>query len=176
MRGQIIVRPVEEDWVADSGKYWLDTQPSGTRLVDHGEWLFRQNGCFTCHGNSGHGGVKNPNYVRDTVPALDSLAERMYLFYPEDVDAIVSALERRVPLEELADDPPVPRYRAVVAKYQAIKELVQHGNPAGKKDPEGPAPPLNMPTWGQRLSDSDIDALIAYLLTLQPFEAQQGPA
>jgi mono/diheme cytochrome c family protein len=28
-----------------------------------------------------------------------------------------------------------------------------------------------MPSWESRLSDSDIDALIAYMLTLEPLEA-----
>ena len=32
-----------------------------------------------------------------------------------------------------------------------------------------------MPAWGQVLSDADIDALIAYLLTLEPKEHVAGP-
>jgi mono/diheme cytochrome c family protein len=175
MRGQIVV---QSDGLApdDPGRYWLEDEPYDTSLVARGEWLFRQNACFSCHGRSGHGGVRNPNYIKGTVPALDTLAERMYLFYPEDVDAIVEALEQRIPLEHLEDDPPVLRYRAVLAKYQSIKELLRKGNPAGKLDPDGPEPPLNMPTWGQRLSDSDIDALIAFLLTLEPFDLEAQTA
>jgi mono/diheme cytochrome c family protein len=166
MRGMIFVEPAEAT-ALEVGEYWL-AQQQGGRLVDRGAWLFEANGCLSCHGESGRGGIRNPNYVKDSVPALETLAERMYLFYPEDVEAVVEALERRIPLDQLVDDPPVPRYRAVLAKYQAIGNLIRRGNPAGKKHEEGPAPPLNMPTWDARLSDSDIDALIAYLLTLAP--------
>jgi mono/diheme cytochrome c family protein len=166
MRGLIFVE-AEETAALDVDDYWLARQ-EGIRLVDRGAWLFETNGCFSCHGESGRGGIRNPNYVKDSVPDLETLAERMYLFYPEDVEAVVAALERRIPLDQLLDEPPVPRYRAVLAKYEAIRNLIRQGNPAGKKHEEGRAPPLNMPTWGQRLSDSDIDALIAYLLTLEP--------
>jgi mono/diheme cytochrome c family protein len=167
MRGQIVVQPSSAR-EARTGEYWLEPPPEGARLVDRGAWLYRQLGCFSCHGSEGHGGVRNPNYVKDTVPALDVLAERMFLFYPEDVDAVVAALERRTPLGQLQDDPPVPRFGAVLAKYEAIKELLHRGNPAGKKDVAGPSPPLHMPTWDTRVSDSDMDAIIAYLLTLKP--------
>lgn len=165
MRGQIVVESAVR-----SGEYWLEPGPDGNRLVDRGRWLYRNNGCFACHGSEGHGGVRNPNYVNDFVPNLDTLAERMFLFYPEDVDAVVAALERRIPLEQLDDEPPVPRFGAVLAQYNAIKNLLKRGNPAGKKDVAGPAPPLHMPTWETRLSDSDMDAIIAYLLSLKPLE------
>jgi mono/diheme cytochrome c family protein len=169
MRGQIVVRPALP--ASDRpGEYWKEPEPEGVRLVDRGAWLLRQNGCFTCHGEDGHGGVRNPNYINDEVPALDVLAERMFLYYPEDVDAIVQALERRTPLQLLANEPPVPGFSRVLAKYNSVKELLQKGNPPGKKDEHGPAPPLQMPSWESRLSDSDIDAVIAYLLTLKPLE------
>jgi mono/diheme cytochrome c family protein len=171
MRGQIVVQPASVIEAAPE-EYWLEPPPASPQLVDRGAWLFRTNGCFACHGIEGHGGVDNPNYVQDTVPALDLLAERMFLFYPEDVDAVVNALERRIPLDQLQDEPPVPRFGAVLAKYQAIKELLRRGNPAGKKHEAGPTPPLNMPMWDLRLSDSDMDAIIAYLLTLKPPEAR----
>lgn len=170
MRGQIVVRPAEMS--SDRpGEYWRESAPEGTRLVDHGAWLFRRNGCFTCHGEDGHGGVRNPNYINDVVPALDLLAESMFLYYPEDVDLIVQALERRTPLPFLLDDPPVPGFNRVLAKYDSISELLRKGNAPGKKNEHGPTPPLQMPSWESRLSDSDIDALIAYMLTLEPREA-----
>lgn len=173
MRGQFIVRPAKSTF-EDPGEYWLAELPDNPSLVERGEWLFRRHACFSCHGEGGHGGVRNANYVKGTVPALDSMASEASLYYPEDVEAIVNALEKEIPLEDLWDDPPVPLFNVVLAKYQAVRELIRSGVPAGKLDQEGPIPPLVMPAWGQLLSDSDIDALIAYLLTLEPREHVAG--
>lgn len=175
MRGQVIVRneesPISSPSWASVEKYWLEPPPPpDASLVERGQWLFRQRGCITCHGSEGQGGVFNWNYVKDTIPALNTLAEKLMLFDPEDVDAIVEAMERRVPFEHLADSPPVPRFKVFLAQYRSVQDVIRKGNPPGKKDPNGPMPPLEMLAWGQRLSENDIDALIAYLLTLQPWE------
>lgn len=173
MRGQFIVRPAEGTF-EDPGEYWLVEPPEDPSLVERGEWLFRRHACFTCHGEGGHGGIANPNYVKGRVPALDAMASEAGLYYPEDVEAIISALERGARLEDLWDDPPVPMFNVVLAKYQAVRELIRAGVPAGKLDQEGPVPPLVMPAWGQVMNDSEIDALIAYLLTLEPKEHVAG--
>lgn len=121
-----------------------------------------------CHGQEGRGGVANWNYIKDTVPALNSLAERLMLFDTEDVNAIVAEIERGHNLDSLADSPPIPRYNAFLAQYHAVRDVIHRGNPPGKKDASKSAPPLEMLAWGQRLSESDIDAIIVYLLTLKP--------
>lgn len=173
MRGQFIVRPADATF-EDPGEYWLAEPPEDPSLVERGEWLFRRHACFSCHGEEGHGGVSNPNYVKGTVPALDAMASEAGLYYPEDIEAIIAALEQGIELEDLWNDPPVPMFNVVLAKYQAVRELIRSGVPAGKLDQEGPVPPLIMPAWGQVLDDSDIDALIAYLLTLEPREHIAG--
>lgn len=173
MHGKIVVvepgaeaPPPEERHTIEA--YWkLAPPPADADIVTRGGWLFRQKGCFNCHGWSGQGGVRNFNYINDTVPSLDTLAERLYLFDAEDTAAIVGLLAAGTALEDTVDDPPVGRYRAVLAKYNAVRDVIRKGNEAGKKDPEGPAPPLNMPSWQDHLSPRDIDALIAYLLSLR---------
>jgi len=148
-------------------RYWLEPAPTKAGVLERGKWLFRQKGCFLCHGPEGQGGVVNRNYVKDTIPPLN-LAERMMLFESEDVNAILDHMKRGTGLEALADSPPVPRFNVVLAQYHSVKDVIRKGNPAGKKDPKGPKPPLNMPGWGRDLSDADIDALIAYLLSAVP--------
>lgn len=150
-------------------RYWLEPAPTQAGVVERGKWLFRQKGCFLCHGPEGQGGVPNRNYIKDTIPRL-ALAEHMKLFEPEDVSAIVDHLKRGVRLDALADSPPVPRFNVVLAQYHSIQGVIRKGNPAGKKDPKGPRPPLNMPSWGRELSEADIDAIIAYLLNIVPGE------
>ena len=132
--------------------------------------MFRRNGCFTCHGEKGKGGVPNWNYVKDTIPPLSTLAERMLIPDKEGADAIVGAMERGADPKTLSGDPPFARYNAFLAQYQSVKDVIRKGNPPGKKDPKGLAPPLEMLAFGSRLSERDMDDLIAYLLTLEPWE------
>lgn len=177
MRGRFVVRDVVSPEISDAidyGEYWKEPPPPQEGLVARGRWLFRKNGCFTCHGPNGEGGVVNPNYVKKTVPALNVLAERMFLFSAEDRGAIVNALERGTPLQDLADDPPVARFGAVLAQYNAIQKVIENGSAAGKLEPDGPTPPLQMRPWGQRLTHEDINALVTYLLTLEPPEGEEA--
>jgi mono/diheme cytochrome c family protein len=151
-------------------KYWLEPAPTQAGVVERGKWLFRVKGCFLCHGPEGQGGVPNGNYIKDTIPAL-TLAETMRLD-PEDVSAILEPMTRGVRLEALTDSPPVPRFNVFLARYQSVQDVIRKGSQAGKKNPKGPMPPLNMPTWSPHLPDADIDAIIAYLLTLKPRETK----
>lgn len=174
MRGEVAVQPKGTQPapvpVQSVVKYWLDPPPpTGAGPVARGKWLFRQQGCFLCHGPQGEGGVANKNYVKDTIPPLD-LAERMMLFEPEDVNAILDHMKHGTRLEVLADSPPVPRFNVFLAQYHSVQDVIRKGSVAGKKDPKGPVPPLKMPAWGRQLSDGDIDAVIAYLLTLKSAE------
>lgn len=144
--------------------------PSKASAVERGKWLYRRKGCFVCHGESGMGGVPNYNYVKETVPALNAMADRMMITSREDADSIIQKLEQGADLEALVDDPPIPRYNVFLAQYNAIRGLIRNGNRSGKKNPEGPQPPLSMPAWKHKLSDGDIDDMLAYLLTLQHWE------
>jgi mono/diheme cytochrome c family protein len=128
-------------------------------------------GCVTCHGLEGQGNISNPNYVKETVPKLNTLAEKMMLYEKEDINKIIDYLERDVKLETLEEEP-VPRFNSVLAQYNSIKDVIKKGSKAGKLDSNGPEPPLNMPLWATLLSDEDIDAIIAYLLSIYPFEEE----
>ena len=156
--------------VAPQRPRFQSAPPPDADLVERGKWLFRQKGCYVCHGSEGQGGVPNRNSVKETIPRL-ALAEQMKLYEPEDVSAIVDQMKRGVQLDALVDSPPVPRFNVVLAQYHSIQEVIRKGNPAGKKDPQGPAP-LSMPAWERELADTDIDAIIAYLLGAIPGSEQ----
>lgn len=175
MQGEIVVSREKGSLPPPSrpefDRYWLKPPPPvDASLPERGEWLFQQRGCFTCHGRKGEDGIANFNYVKETVPALNTLAERLMLFVPEDAQVIMEALEEGIPLQDLAESAPIPRFNVFLAQYRSIRDVIRHGNAPGKKNPEGPDPPLEMLAWGQHLTERDIDALIAYLLTLQPWE------
>lgn len=146
--------------------------PRQSDLADLGRDLFRRKGCVACHGESGRGGVPNPNYIKFTVPSLDSLAERMYLYDPQDVETVIDILEKGVDPKTLEGDPPFRRYNRFLAQYQSVSDVIRDGKPAGRRDTTGVHPPMNMPSWDAVLSHRDVDALIAYLLTQYPWEGE----
>lgn len=164
---------IEAPQLPDVGKFWLEPPPPGKAdLVERGAWLFRQRGCFLCHGERGIGGVRNRNYVKGTIPALDTIAERLMLFDSEDVRLILDQMKRGRKLEALRDDPPVPRFDAFLAQYTSVQDVIRKGSPAGKAHPKGPKPPLDMPR-NKDVSQEDINALVAYLLTLQSWQEKE---
>jgi mono/diheme cytochrome c family protein len=175
MRGEIVVvrdaaapvPPHREHGLA----YWEEPPPvAGATLVERGRWLFKRHGCFNCHGEGGKGGVANFNYIKDSVPALNTIASTIALDEKKDAEKIVALLENGEALKSDVASPPVPRWKLVYAKYDLVRQTIREGRAPGKKDAKGLTPPLEMPAWGQRLSERDIDAIIAYLITLEPWD------
>ncbi len=172
MHGEIVVGSEGQDppkSEAAPNAYWrTPAAPGNASLVERGKAIFHYRGCVTCHGEGGKGGIRNFNYARGTVPALNALSERMMLFDAADVRAVVGAMERGVSLDSLEASPPVPKFSVVLAQYRSVRDVIRGGSVSAKRDPQGPEPPLQMPSWKGRLIDPEIDAVIAYLLTLEP--------
>jgi len=128
--------------------------------------------CSACHGPNGEGGVDNPNYIKGQIPELDLVAERMFLYDREDADVIINAIRTFGDLNAAEPEPDVPRYAAVLAQYNAIRGVILNGNPAGKLDPEG-ATPFNMPSWHKSISVDEINAVVAYLISIYDFDDEE---
>ncbi len=166
-------------WIANpkrEGKVdWVEkTIPTHLSRVEYGRWLYKQSGCVSCHGPEGKGGVPNLNYVSKAVPPLNYIAESMELFVKEDADALVNLFERGIRLSEVSKNPPIENYEFVYRQYESLKNMILKGGYSARRDPNGLKPPMNMPAWEHRMnatkgpfSDADVDAIIAYLLTLQ---------
>ncbi|MEE8416880.1 MAG: respiratory nitrate reductase subunit gamma, partial [Desulfobacterales bacterium] len=104
---------------------------------DRGKIIFTQQGCFNCHGIEGRGGIENPNYITDTIPALNTLAVRkLNLYWPEDGEKILDILNQGKPLSDV-EDLDVPQAFLVRAKFDIIMDTIREGREAGKKDPDG---------------------------------------
>lgn len=147
--------------------YWKTPQPgAGASLVERGAWHFRHEGCITCHGAGGRGGVANPNGMNPTVPALDGTASKLLLFAPEDVEAFARLLESGEPLAT-AEAPEIPLFDAVRGQYRTFRDVIRDGRRSVRMDPAGPEPPLHMPSWRHHLTGEEIDAILAYLTSLQ---------
>ena len=139
--------------------------------IESGKLYYEAFGCIQCHNPDGAGGVKNPDYAKETIPSLNTLAENMLLMYEEDADLVVGLLEDNGKLGEDPRFQEILRSRAVLAQYHSIGDVIRNGNPAGRADPEGPLPAIAfMPAYEGILSDQDVSAIISYLLTLQPWE------
>jgi len=141
-----------------------------TDLPRRGKALYERVGCFTCHGRAGKGGVPDWNYAGGTVPSLNNLAEQMGLFEPEEVKAVLDAMRAKRDLLALKKLPPLEDLQGFQDQYKRVRELIQTGKTASKRDVNGPPPPLNMPSWREVLSPREIEAIIAYCLSLQKFE------
>lgn len=122
--------------------------------------------CVACHGIDAKGGVKNINYVKQTVPALNTLAERMFLDDPQNARYVADLLKQGVDIQKMSPKLDVPQRGRVLAQYRALFNVVLKGSTAGKADPAGPEPLLHMPSWAKGLTERDINRIIAYLLTL----------
>ncbi|MCL4839142.1 MAG: c-type cytochrome [Thermoanaerobaculia bacterium] len=165
--GAIATPPPEQP----GGEYWRAEAPrADAGMVARGAWLFRRQGCVTCHGEEAGGGVANPGAMNANVPALADLARRTFLFTPSDAASLVRALERG-PLAALEEAPEIPLYAAVKKQYLATHQIVASGRKAAPMDPASPPPPLEMPAWEARLTGRDIDSVLAYLLTLSQARA-----
>lgn len=149
----------------------LDPPKIFTSVAARGKFLYDNKGCVTCHGQNGQGGINNPNYVNQYVPALNTIAERMKLYWQEDADIIVNLLEEDTHLEALAADPPIEGYNRFLAQFNSYREKIVNGAPQLQKlEREGPEPPLVMPSWEHQLTNDELNAVLAYLISVFPWE------
>ncbi len=144
-------------------------EPSKDNMIEWGHYLYKKLGCETCHGVEGSGGVKNFNYIRKNVPNHKTLAKRLFLEEKEDVDEFIKLITTHANLKSSATSTDIPRFPLVLAQYKAARGIIKNGKQSGKLDPNKPQPPLNMPSWKEKLTKRDIDSIIAYLLTLYPW-------
>ena len=101
------------------------------------------------------------------------MAEKFHLEEQEDAEAFIELLLSRADLTKLKEQPDIPRFQLVLTQYQAAKDLIVNGKHCVKLDPKGMEPPLQMPAWKYFLSEYDIDSIIAYILTLYPWEEEE---
>ncbi|MBN2123231.1 MAG: c-type cytochrome [Deltaproteobacteria bacterium] len=145
-------------------------RPPEGDTVALGEYLYLARGCVTCHGIEGRGGVENFNYLQGTVPAHNTTAEKFFLEEQEEAEEFLDLLVEGVDLAGLAAEPPFAGFRMALVRLQMARDLIKGGKASAKLDPDGPEPPLQMPAWGNILEDSEVDALLAYFLSLYDWE------
>lgn len=147
--------------------------PPQTEMLDLGEYLYQKLGCVGCHGWFGKGGIRNPNYAKQYVPAHNTTTDKLFLKTPEDAAKFCKWLITHESIPQSEDSPDIPMFNFVSARYQALKDIAKNGSTPEKLDKTGPEPPLWMPAWKFRLADREFDAIILYFITLKKWEEDE---
>ena len=121
-------------------------------------------------GAEGRGGIANDNTTNGTVPDHFTTAQKLFLASEEDAEAFIELLQNEPDLEELEEPPEIQRLAVVTTRYANAEEIIRTGRYSAKADPEGPEPPLQMPAWKYLVEEREIDALLAYFVSLYPWE------
>ena len=174
MQGNILI-PEKDDTVSHSftAEYCDHNHHdnSAGSFIEKGESLYNSTGCITCHGQSGQGGIYNPNYVNNFVMPLDNLAETMRLFWQEDAETVIKLLEHNADMNEQLEDPPFRQYNRFLAQYESIITKINDGaHELQKADTSGPEPPLYMPAWEHQLSKKEMNSIVAFLIDQYSWE------
>lgn len=143
-------------------------KPAEAEAVALGEYLYQAMGCVTCHGVEGRGGVKNYNYIKETVPAHHLMAEKLFLTGEDDRETFLGLLQKGADPSNPKIPPDITRYPLVMSRFKAAVELIENGKNAARLDVAGPDPPLQMPAWKDKLSRKEIYAVIGYFISLFP--------
>ena len=178
MRGWIVVtdpgeEPAEPDPIVcpiclpDFG------EPPKDDPIGLGEYLYQKMGCITCHGIEGRGGIANYNYLNGTVPAHNRTASKIFLRDQEDAEAFIDLIRQELDVNDLDEAPDIALFNVVLARFNAAVELVENGKNAAKLDMSGPEPPLQMPSWKSKLSRKEVQAILGYFISLQPWDDEE---
>jgi plastocyanin len=136
-------------------------------FLEQGKAIFEGSGCQTCHGFEGRGGVVNYNYAKNTVPALNDLADRMKIYWEEDAEIVIKMLDDGVDITTYDVDEPIENFPRFQGQYTSMRMKLVNGAPhVQKADSAGPVPPLVMPSWEAKLTPRDQDAVLAYLISI----------
>ncbi len=73
-------------------------------------------------------------------------------------------VNKNMDLEEV----PALTYVSQGYSREEIKQIIQEGKYPGRAERGQSSPPLWMPSWKQKLSDEEIDAIVEYLVSLKP--------
>ena len=69
---------------------------------------------------------------------------------------------------DMGEEVPPLVYTAAGFSREELKETIRSGRTPARSDPGSPPPPLWMPSWKEKISEEELDALAEYLLSLHP--------
>ncbi|MBI4424158.1 MAG: cytochrome c [Elusimicrobia bacterium] len=119
------------------------TEPRPAAAPERGKRVFHKYGCQGCHGVNAEAGRANFNAMG---PGQADPHKDMWLGREPTLPDVVGTYTR----EELA---------------KKIQDGVP-GSAIAKFNPNGPAPPLYMPAWKDKIKGEELDDLVSYLLSI----------
>lgn len=165
------IRKMQNDSIIKGKPMQGESMAMSSSMIEHGKDLFMRKNCNTCHGDNGIGGVVNVNYALKTIPALNTLANKLKIPDKESADILIKLLEKNLDIDKLDDNPPFPTYSRFQAQYATItKKILEGAALVQKTDSLGPVPPLSMPAWDNYLTKKEINSILAYLISLNNWE------
>lgn len=69
---------------------------------------------------------------------------------------------------DLGEEVPSLTYAAEGYSPEELKEIIRDGRFPARADRAGLSPPLWMPSWKEKLSEEELDAVVEYILSLRP--------
>ena len=114
--------------------------------------------------------MENVNSAYHVIPAHNTTADKLFLQSPEDAEAFIDLIQQTTDLSALKEPPEIERYPLVKARFENAEEIIRQGRYSARLQPDGPEPPLQMPAWQHLIEERQIDALLVYFVSLQPWQ------
>lgn len=145
-------------------KYYVSAppkpEPKFASAREHGHFVFHKYGCAGCHGVEAVAGRRNFNALGPgQTPYSDSLSE---------ADLFVNMAKGR--------EPTLPDVLGTYTRDE-LKAKIQNGVPGSainRYNPNGPATPLYMPTWKEKIKGQELDDLVTFLLSIAKKQKNEG--
>jgi mono/diheme cytochrome c family protein len=177
MKGTITVVAAGGDVSADATDAFCRDIPTiltEATAVERGKALYDKMACGECHGSEGRGGVENFNAIpTQRVPALEDFAESLLPWGTgtAEVNAVIDVLETGTDPHAAVRRESLARPDAFLRLYDRYLRTMREGRYTPPRDPTKLDPPLQMPAWNARLTEAEMNDVLAYLLSLY-----DGPA
>lgn len=91
----------------------------------------------------------------------------MWIYWEENADSIIAMLEQGLNLSTYEGPLPIENFGHFLAQYGSVWAKLVDGAPHVQRlDLTGPESPLAMPAWEAKLSSRDMNAIMAYLISV----------
>lgn len=127
-------------------------EPAFASAAAHGKFVYEKYGCQGCHGLEAKQGRRRFNAAANGQMSVDEV---------KDEKTMLAQME-------LGVEPTLPDLVGTYTHDELVKKIA-NGVPASEAklyNPKGPAPPINMPAWKDKISKKELDDLATWLLSI----------